>query len=108
MASPDKPEKDMMIDYETKTLRHVRDLLDVGLDDALQEIEENGHPRLWKLLSGAALKALKFTLAEKAFVNCKDYQGIQFVKRLRDLKDKKKRAEVAYFQNLEAVQSQGH
>ena len=67
----------MMIDYETKTLRHVRDLLNVGLDDALQEIEENGHPRLWKLLSGAALKALKFTLAEKSFVNCKDYQGIQ-------------------------------
>lgn len=107
MASPDKPEKDMMIDYETKTLRHVRDLLNVGLDDALQEIEENGHPRLWKLLSGAALKALKFTLAEKSFVNCKDYQGIQFVKRLRDLKDKnKQRAEVmAYFQNFEeAVQ----
>ena len=40
-------------------------LLDVGLDDALQEIEENGHPRLWKLLSGAALKALGVRLQKK-------------------------------------------
>jgi WD repeat-containing protein 35 len=103
MASPDKPAKDMMIDYETKGLRHLRDLLNVSLEDATQYIEDNPHPRLWKLLSAASLKALSFTLAEKSFVNCADYQGIQFVKRLRGLKDKdKQRAEVmAYFQNFE-------
>jgi len=107
IATPEKPAKDMMIDYETNTLRHARELLNVGLEDATQYIEDNAHPRLWKLLSGAALKALSFTLAEKCFVNCADYQGIQFVKRLRELKDKnKQRAEVmAYFQEFdEAVE----
>ena len=102
IATPEKPARDMMIDYETNTLRHARELLNVGLEDATQYIEDNAHPRLWKLLSGAALKALSFTLAEKCFVNCADYQGIQFVKRLRELKDKnKQRAEVmAYFQEF--------
>ena len=42
-------------------------------------------------------------MADKAFVRCSDYQGIQFVKRLRLLDDKvKQKAEVcAYFQRFD-------
>ena len=85
MASPKDPNKDMVIDFETKSLRDVRHLLEVGLDDASQFIEENPHPRLSRLLAEAALEKLEFDLAEKSFVACSDYQGIQFVKRLRTL-----------------------
>ena len=46
----------------------------------------------------AALEALDLQCADKAFVRCSDYQGIQFVKRLRALSDRMKRkAEVAAF-----------
>ena len=38
-----------------------------------------------RLLAEAALEKLEFEVAEKAFVHSKDYQGIQFVKRLKKL-----------------------
>ena len=38
-----------------------------------------------QLLAEAALKAFNFEIAQKAFVSCSDYQGIQFVKRLQKL-----------------------
>ena len=85
MANPKDPNKDMVIDFETKSLRDVRHLLEVGLDDASQFIENNPHPRLSRLLAEAALEKLDLDLAEKSFVACSDYQGIQFVKRVRTL-----------------------
>jgi len=85
MAEPKAPNPTMVIDFECKSLRDVRHLLEVGLDDASQFIEENPHPRLSRLLAEAALEKLEFDLAEKSFVQCSDYQGIQFVKRLREL-----------------------
>ena len=39
----------------------------------------------YQTLAEAALEKLEFDLAEKSFVACSDYQGIQFVKRLRTL-----------------------
>ena len=46
-------------------------------------------------------------MAEKAFVRCVDYQGIQFVKRLRQFDDSnKQKAEVAaYFQRFDEADS---
>ena len=63
-------------------MRDARDILkSVGLKDAYTYIDTNTHPRLWKLLAEASLENLDFVMAEKAFVRCSDYQGIQFVKR---------------------------
>lgn len=53
--------------------------------DAYTFIEDNSHPRLWRILAESALERLDFVMAEKAFVKCSDYQGIQFVKRLKIL-----------------------
>ena len=36
-------------------------------------------------MAEAALEKLELEVAEKAFVHSKDYQGIQFVKRLKKL-----------------------
>ncbi len=44
---------------------------------SLQFVEDNPHPRLWRLIAEAALEQLNFLMADKAFVRCKDYQGIQ-------------------------------
>lgn len=62
---------------------------------------------MWRLLAETALEKLDFNVADKAFVMCKDYQGIQFVKRLRVLDDKMKQAaEVAvYFQRFDDVRA---
>jgi WD repeat-containing protein 35 len=83
LAIPDAPDLEFMVEFETKSLRDTRDIIGkVGLVDATQFVEDNAHPRLWGLLSEASLEKLDLMNAEKAFVKCGDYQGIQLVKRL--------------------------
>lgn len=75
-----------------------RELLkSASVDDAYAFVDSNSHPRLWRNLAEHALEQLDFTTADKAFVRCADYQGIQFVKHLGKLDDKaKQRAEVGF------------
>ena len=100
--------KKCMLDFETKSLRDARQILStVGVEEASAFIEENPHPRLWRLLAEAALEQLDFNVAEKAFVRCDDYPGIQLVKRLHRLDDEtKQKAEVAaYFQRFDEAEA---
>ncbi|XP_049861684.1 WD repeat-containing protein 35 isoform X1 [Schistocerca gregaria] len=103
MQNPERPTSENILDMEVKSLRDTRDLLDkVGIAEATTFIEENPHPRLWRLLAEAAVQQLDLSTAEAAFVRCSDYPGIQFVKRLQNIQnDTLKKAEVAaYFQNF--------
>jgi len=52
--------------------------------------DKNPHQRLWKLLATAALEDLDLPIAEKAFVRCGDYYGVQLVKQLSGMPDKMK------------------
>lgn len=63
-----------------------------------------GLPR--RLLAEAALHKLDLKMAEKAFVHCKDYPGIQFIQQLDKLKgEAMKQAEVAaYFGSFEEAE----
>lgn len=61
-----------------------------SVEDAYSFVDSNSHPRLWRNLAEHALESLDFTTADKAFVRCADYQGIQFVKHLQKLDDKAK------------------
>lgn len=58
------------------------------------------------ILANAALKKLDWQMAEHAFVKLQDYNGIQFLKRLRNIQsDALKRAEVCVFLgDLEAAE----
>ncbi|KAF4527968.1 hypothetical protein B566_EDAN014960 [Ephemera danica] len=96
-----------LLQLEVKSLRDTRELLaKVGLAEASAFIEENPHPRLWRLLAEAAVEQLNLPVAETAFVRCKDYPGIQLVKRLHSMNnDTLKRAEVAaYFKNFDQAE----
>jgi len=59
-----------------------------------------------RLLAESALEQLNLKVAEQAFVRCKDYQGIEFVKRLGNLQNENmKQAEVAaYFRRFEEAE----
>lgn len=59
-----------------------------------------------RLLAEAALQKLDLQTAEQAFVRCRDYQGIKFVKRLGNLQSESmKQAEVAaYFSRFEEAE----
>ncbi|XP_036607241.1 WD repeat-containing protein 35 isoform X1 [Trichosurus vulpecula] len=107
LKNPEHPNKDYIINFEIRSLRDSRALIEkVGIDDASQFIEDNPHPRLWRLLAEAALQKLDLQTAEQAFVRCKDYQGIKFVKRLGNLQSESmKQCEVAaYFGQFEEAE----
>ncbi|KFV77076.1 WD repeat-containing protein 35, partial [Dryobates pubescens] len=107
LKDPEHPNKDYIINFEIRSLRDSRALIEkVGIEESSQFIEDNPHPRLWRLLAEAALQKLDLQTAEQAFVRCKDYQGIKFVKRLGNLQSESmKQAEVAaYFSRFEEAE----
>eukprot|EP01135_Chromosphaera_perkinsii_P001605 Nk52_evm75s207 gene=Nk52_evmTU75s207 len=107
MKDPEHPAKDHLFQLETKSLRDTKQLLaNVGIQDAYQFIEDNSHRRLWDLLAEGALENLNFDIADKAFVKSEDYQGLEFVKRLRKIDNKQlQKAEVyAHFGHFEEAE----
>lgn len=101
MMHPDKISRDCVVDFETKSLREVRDVIIAeGLQGGYIYAEKHSHPRLWKLLANAALEDLELTIAEKSFVRCGDYYGVQLVKQLLLMTDKMKaKAEASVYLN---------
>ena len=99
MQNPDTPHFDLIVDHHTKALRDVQEVLNrASITDAYSFITDNSHPRLWKLLAEHSLQNLNFVMADKAFVQCADFHGIQFVKQLQSLDNKKlQQAEVCVF-----------
>jgi WD repeat-containing protein 35 len=107
LQDAEHPTKELFTTWEIKSLRDTQDLLDkVGIDDATVFVEDNPHPRLWRLLAESALGKLELEIADRAFVRCEDYPGIDFVKKLKKLDDRfKQQAEVAvYFQRFEEAE----
>lgn len=98
-ARPDPPNKDCVVDSESRMLREARDeIISGGLAGGYAYIDKHPHPRLWKLLAHKALEDLELDTAERSFVRYQDYYGVQLVKQLRGMSDKMKaRAEVAVF-----------
>jgi len=102
------PMNEMIVNFPTKSLRDVGEMLQtVKVEDTFAYVEDHPHPKLWRLLAEASLEQLEFAVAEKSFVKCSDYPGIQFVKDLKLLNDKmKQRAKVAsYFERFDEAES---
>ncbi|RHY35208.1 hypothetical protein DYB32_000267 [Aphanomyces invadans] len=105
LASPEQTDKSLVLDYETRSLRDARELLEnVSLADACDYIQG---PFTAQMFVGYPLEQLDFPMAERGFVKCGDYNGIQYVKRLQVLNDRvKQKAEVAaYFQRFDDAEA---
>lgn len=107
IANPEQPEIDMMVDYDTRSLGEVSTLLKISLNETYEYIQDNPHPRLWKIFAEAALKEQDLTMAERGFVKIGDYNGLQFIKRLNCLMNPQvQKAEIAaYFQNFDKAEN---
>jgi len=108
IKDPEHPSREYVVEHETRSLRDARAIVaeNISIHEAYQFVEDNPHPRLWRNIAEAALERLDFQVADKAFVQCSDYQGIQFVKKLRILNSKiLQRAEVeTYFKRFEEAE----
>ncbi|KJH41508.1 hypothetical protein DICVIV_12511 [Dictyocaulus viviparus] len=90
------PDRRFLIDSEIKSLRNAKVMLErLKMEEAVQFIEKNPHPRLWSLLSEVALLRMDITTAEYAFVKMHDYCGLRFCKKIMEIQDLNyKKAEV--------------
>ncbi|XP_060515869.1 WD repeat-containing protein 35 isoform X2 [Cylas formicarius] len=105
--NPEKPSKDYLIKLEVKSLRDTRQLLEkVGINEAAQFVEDNRHPRLWRLIAEAALKEMNLNMADACFVRSRDYSKVLFVKKLREINNEAiRKARVAtYFRNFDEAE----
>lgn len=69
MQTPETPQLDHFITFESRSLRDARSLVtSSALSKAYQFVEDNPHPRIWRLLAESALQKQDFELADKAFV----------------------------------------
>ena len=96
---------DVVVTNELSILRQLRETMlgGGGFAEANAFVEakttKDESPALWRRFADFALEELDLGFADKAFVKCKDYRGIQFVKKLRTLASDrmKQKAEVAAF-----------
>ncbi|XP_050432012.1 WD repeat-containing protein 35 [Adelges cooleyi] len=108
IQSPENPSLDYVITLETKSLRDTRQLLEkVSITEAMKFINDNPHPRLWRLLAEAALQTLDLATSETAFVQCQDYYGIKTIKQLANIQEVLlQQAEVAiYFGDFDKAET---
>lgn len=89
MQTPESLKPEYAMKVETRALRDIKSLIENGTDllDVGRYVEENSHPSLWRLLAQAALNQLDLSVAETAFVRCRDYAGVQFSKRIANITD---------------------
>lgn len=108
MEQPTRPAKNIIVDFDSGSLREVLERIKVQhLQEVYDFIDTVDHPRLWAIFAEKALGMLDFGIADKAFVRCQDYRGIQFVKTVQKLQDvQMQKAEIAaYFERYdEAVE----
>ncbi|CCW60259.1 unnamed protein product [Phytomonas sp. EM1] len=107
MLDPERPRKECLVDFETKTLRDMREVLEKeSIDKAFAFVNKQSHPKLWSIFAEHALMKLNFTYAEMAFIKARDYPAIQFVKRIHSMDDKRKQeAEIhAYFHRIDEAE----
>ncbi|CAD7700281.1 unnamed protein product [Ostreobium quekettii] len=107
MLSPEDSPVEEFMAFEARSLRDMREILKSAKpEDAHTFVEENPHPRLWRILAEHFLCELNFEETEKAFVRCEDYHGIQFVDRLQRLRDSEiQKAEIDfYFQRFDEAE----
>jgi len=76
MQNPEHPTGRLFRTIDSKSLRDTRVLLDdsesnaVKIEDTYAFIDQNPHPRLWRLLAESSLAKLDLDVADKAFVRC--------------------------------------
>jgi WD repeat-containing protein 35 len=99
MQDPKRPAPQHLLQIETKWLQDIKfSISEKKLSDALQFAQTKSQNRLWKVVAESALENMDFETATKAFIHCLDYQGLQFIKRIKKIEGSEKRAaEIATF-----------
>lgn len=85
--------------FESQSVRELKEIMEHSLTDAVNCALQWPHlPSLWNVIAEHSLANLQLDTANLALVKCKDYKGIQFLKKLNRLTEPAlKRAEVCVY-----------
>lgn len=98
---------EFMVEHEVKLLRKTREKIkQLDSSEIVSFIESNSHPKLWRILAESSIELLNFKQAEFAFVKCKDYKSVQFLKRVSKMSTNElKKGEIfAYFNQFKEAE----
>lgn len=93
---------------DSQSIREVKDIMEQSLPDAVNYIlQGSSSPTLWAIIGEYSLSNLQLDTASLAMLKCKDYKGLQFVKKLNKLSDPAlKQAQVfAYLNRFEDAEN---
>jgi WD repeat-containing protein 35 len=101
IKSPLSPSKDSFIQIESKSLRDIRSILaQSGLAEAVKYASKLNHPKVWRVVGEEALILFDLSTAQKCYIQCQDYNALQFIKRIAKFNNENtKTAEVYAFLN---------
>ena len=86
--------------YENKILAQFNNLIETGkdLDEIYDFVKKNPSKKLWRRLSMKAMENLDFYTARKSMLQMNDFNGIEFINRMKNVKDPELlKAEIAQY-----------
>ena len=86
--------------YENKILTMFNSMLDQGksFEEIYDFVAKNPNKKLWKTLSQRAMENLDFDTAHKSMLQMNDFDGLDFLKQVKDVDDPEvQKAEIAQF-----------
>ena len=86
--------------YENKILAQFNNLIETGkdLDEIYDFVKKNPSKKLWRRLSMKAMENLDFDTARKSMLQMNDFNGIEFLNRMKNVKDPELlKAEIAQY-----------
>ena len=86
--------------YENKILAQFNNMIDTGKsnEEIYEFVKNNPSKNLWRRLTAKAMENLDFDTAHKSMLQMNDFNGIEFLKRMKNLKDPElQKAEIAQY-----------
>ena len=91
LKNPMVPKRSYFHSHATKQLRQLRRMLasrpETSLEDIFAFAKQENKPKLWDELAETAMLEMNFPFCERCFLETTNYKGLQFVKRIRTVKD---------------------
>ena len=86
--------------YENRILAQFNNMLDTGknMDEIYDYIKKHPNKKLWRKLSQRAMENLDFDTARKSMLQMNDFNGLQFLDKMKNIKDPElQKAEIAQY-----------
>lgn len=111
MKNPLNPDKKYFKTYPTKLVKNLKKMLAdrpvVPLENAINFVKQQNNPQLMDELAQILLTESNLSMAEKCYLENQNYQGLQFIKRVRAVRDPKlQRAQIlSYYGRFDDAQN---